>query len=197
MLVTLTNGILCKVQQALHKLQKLQNFIPFEFSASLISGVPDGQDPFWMEKGFVYGSKLLEDLTSLFFYCLGADKVTYTVLCKETLLPNASMLTEEYKVRGFSGGPVVKTVCTSNARGTGSKSGWRTRIPHAVRCDQKWLLFSRSVVFDSFRPRGLHHARLPCPCLSERAQIGVWVCVSGCACTTESLCFIAEINTTL
>ena len=197
MLVTLMNGILCKVQQVLDELQKQQSFISFEFSASLISGVPDGQDPFWMEKGFVYGSKLLEDLTSLFFYCLGANKVTYTVFCKETLLPNASMLTEGYKVRGSSGGPVVKTLCTSSARGTGSQSGWRTKIPHAVRCDHKWLLFSNSVVSDSFLPHGLHHARLPCPCLSERAHICVWVCVSGCACTTESLCFIAEINTTL
>ena len=33
------------------------------------------------------------------------------------------------------------------------------------------LLFSRSVVSDSVRPRGLRHARLPCPSLSP----GVWL----------------------
>ena len=31
---------------------------------------------------------------------------------------------------------------------------------------QGQLLFSRSVVSDSLRPRGLQHARLPCPLLS-------------------------------
>ena len=36
------------------------------------------------------------------------------------------------------------------------------------------LLFSRSVVSDSLRPRGLQHARLPCPSLSPR------VCSNSC-----------------
>ena len=44
-------------------------------------------------------------------------------------------------------------------------------------CFPKWLsdlLFSRSVVSDSFRSHGLQHARLPCPSLSPR------VCSNSC-----------------
>ena len=58
--MTLMNGISYKVQQALDELQKQQGFISFEFSASLISGVPDGQDPFWMEKGLFMGVSYLK-----------------------------------------------------------------------------------------------------------------------------------------
>ena len=74
-------------------------------------------------KEFVYGNRLLEDLTCLFFHCLGANKVTDTVLCKEALLPNASMLTEEYKVRVFSGGPAVETL-HFQCQGYGFKVWW-------------------------------------------------------------------------
>lgn len=100
MLVTLMNGISCKVQQALGRLQKQQGFISFEFSASLISGVPWRTRSILDGQGFVYGSKLLEDL-SLFFYCLGANTVTYTALCKRLC---SQMFHANWKrVRGFSG----------------------------------------------------------------------------------------------
>ena len=56
---------------------------------------------------------------------------------------------------------------TSEARGSGGlSSGLRRRLK--VPTQSKRLLFSRSVMFDSLRPHGLQHARLPCPLLSLR-----------------------------
>ena len=46
-----------------------------------------------------------------------------------------------------------------------------------MECPRNWwaqALFSGSVVSDSLRPHGLHHARLPCPSLSPR------VCSDSC-----------------
>ena len=37
------------------------------------------------------------------------------------------------------------------------------------------LLFSRSVVSDSLRPRGLQHTRLPCPSLSPGAALRIYL----------------------
>ena len=43
----------------------------------------------------------------------------------------------KFKMRGFSGGPVVKTLRASTAGGTSSIPGQGTKIPHATQCGQK------------------------------------------------------------
>ena len=56
----------------------------------------------------------------------------------------------------------------------GTMSSFNVPCISSICGDALLLLFSHSVVFDSLRPHGLQHARLPCPSLS------LGVCSNSC-----------------
>ena len=56
----------------------------------------------------------------------------------------------------------------------GTMSSFNVPCISSICGDALLFLFSRSVVFDSLRPHGLQHARLPCPSLS------LGVCSNSC-----------------